>query len=620
MTMNRMVLFRLYFEGGRYERFQRLVVLRGDTAELEFFGYDWTGNGAARAFLATQYRLLVNGAERASVQVPPGATSARITLDLRTLPDGWHDLELAGATSETCPTLPVYVQRSGLPVNSATVPVALGTYGLIFESPARHWVGRVPARFQPVTRPLAPRETPAFNTTLRRGELVQTQLVPTRPHDVHRLSRNADGLLSTSNVQWYFWSDFVAARPRVPLLDGPRGRGTVGMTTHLQVGRRDIYFCDPWRVGKVRPDGEVVTLVGWRHRGIPSNYGDKQPDLELVGDWSAIPPARHGFHELWGMAWDARTLAVNEAAAPIPSEDNDKPHLVGPVAFLADTQNNRIVRVQFAPDRRDVPPKVTEFITGLADPWDVVYDNGLIYVSERTAHRLSAFDARTGARVRTVLEGPDYAGVNSNRFVYRRVPLAAVRTAPVVAPEGLFVQDGWLYFGSRAMEQVKRVHLADGRVERVADVPMDNNSQFAKIAVSDGTFGPRGSVFVAHWSVLGFGYPHAFLPDGRSWDYIAGSDERGTPWVFSSYPCAVAVGGGRMITGSVTEGLNQFSRALPGDARVDRTRYLNGSKDYLARGLNLLYGHAGWGLYGLPLPWGQSADIDYYLEWNGHRR
>lgn len=617
MDWTKMVMFRLYFEGGRYERFQRWVVLQGDSATLEFYGYDWTNNGSVRAFGASTYRLLVDGVERASTTVARGATSGQFTVALGPISDGWHELDIVGAADETCPQFWVYVQKGSSPVNREWMPVSLGTYGLVFETNGRHFSGTVPARFLPTVIHLTARETPAFSEALTRDQLVQTRLVPVRQDDDHRPNLSRTGLMTTFNTQSYFWSDFTAAEPRVPQLDGPRGQGTVAMATHLQVGRRGTYFCDPWRVGVVQSDGIVKTLAGYRHKPTPSFYGGEQ-ELELVGDWSAIPEARRGFHELWGLAWDPRTLGTNPSA---PKIDGEEPHSVGPLAFVADTQNNRICALRFSPTSRDAAAVVTEFITGLNDPWDCVCDaSGVLYVSERLSHRIVAYDATTGAQIRVVVSGPNMSGINGSRQPFRRDTLANIQAQACVGPEGLYLQDGWLYFGSRAMEQVKRVNLTTNEVQVVANVLCDDNSLYMKIAVSDGSFGPRGSVFIAAWTVLNYGYPQAYRPDGRPWDYIAGVGEPGLPWGFASYPTAVAVAGGRMIHGSVNEGLLQLSRRLPSDAQLNRDRFVSGRRLWRDRGFKLLYGDDGWGYYGLPLPWGQHPDIDYMLEAHGHRR
>jgi hypothetical protein len=82
----------------------------------------------------------------------------------------------------------------------------------------------------------------------------------------------------------------------------------------------------------------------------------------------------------------------------------------------------------------------------------------------------------------------------------------------------------------------------------------------------------------------------------------------------------MASGNGRLVHGSVNEGLLQLNRKLPADTYLDRARFFNGRKLYKERGFNLLCGDEGWGYYGLNLPWGQHPDIDYILEAHGHRR
>lgn len=609
-----------YFEGGRYERYQRLTVLSGTTASVRFYGYNLAGGGANRPLRQQRYSLLVDGVPLAQVEVAAGATEGRFSLDLTPLSDGWHELDVAGHSSETAAPWVFWLQRGTTPPAVAQVPVTTGTYGLLHGPVAgeyAHFQVRVPARFQPTELPLQPRDTPAFDTALTRADLVQVQWVPARRDDVFRPNRTRDGVITTSNRQPYFWSDLVERLPRLPLLDGPRGRGTLQMPTHLQIGRLgQIYFTDPWRVGKVATDGTVQTLAGYRHRaGLPTFWGSP-PELELVGDWSAVPESRRGFHELWGMAWDERSLVVNEAAAPIGDE---KPHLTGPRQFVADTQNNRVCLLEYAPASREQAPRVSEFIVGLSDPWDLVCSNGLLYVSERTAHRISVFDATTGRRVKTLLSGADLAGVNATtRFVFRRVALEQIRAQTCVAPEGLFLHDGWLYFGSRAMGLVKRVNLLSEVVETVVEPRLDDNANFIKLAVSDGSFGPKGTVFICTWSNNFFGYPPAYLPGGKQWEYLAGTS-RGGPWGAAGYPSAVAVRMGRMACGSSAEGLLVQSRALPGDAALP-ANYAEGARDWERLGYHLTHGPGGFGYHGLPLPWGVSSAIDSYLRAHGHAR
>jgi hypothetical protein len=608
-----------YFEGGRYERYQRLTVLSGTTASIRFFGYNMGNGGMSRPLYATSYKLLVDGVERARVNVVTGAREATFRLDLAPLTEGWHILDVVGASGvmgESCPTWPVWVSKGGRPAQ-ATMPVTTGTYGLLHgpdQSSYVHITATVPAAFRPTVQPLAPRETPAFSTALSRVDLVQAQWVPVRRDDVHRTNVTAAGVLTTHNRQPYFWSDFTAKIPPIPLLDGPRGQASVVMPTHLQVGRRGgVYFVDPWRVGKVDPDGTVTTLAGYRHSSPPSFWGSPQ-QVQLVGDWSSIPAERRGFREAWGLAWDPASLVTDETVAKI---DGEHPHLTGPRAFISDTQNNRVCVIEFSRNSRTAVPVVREFITGLGDPWDVVCDGNLLYVSERSKHRIAAYDTVTGRLDHVLVSGPALATVSSvNRFVTRLASLLTLRSHACIAPEGLYKLDDWLYFGSYAMGQVKRVHLRTGQVEHVVNPTLDGNSSFIKLAVSDGTFGPRGTVFVATWSNHFFGYPAAYLPGGKQWEYLSGTN-RGAPWGGAGYPTAVAVGQGKMVCGSSAEGLLVHSKALATDKPIP-SQYANGEKEWLRRGFHLTHGPAGFGYYGLALPWGVSADIDVYLTTHGH--
>ena len=135
--------------------------------------------------------------------------------------------------------------------------------------------------------------------------------------------------------------------------------------------RGNVYFIESWRIGKVTPDGTVVTLAGYRHKDIASYWNDPT-SAELVGDWSSIPPARRGFAQPWGMAWDPRTLVINEQVAPIPSENNEKPHVLGPTLYVSDTYRNRVLKIAYSATAHGIPPKITEFVTGLNEPWDVI--------------------------------------------------------------------------------------------------------------------------------------------------------------------------------------------------------------------------------------------------------
>lgn len=638
INMTRMVVLKGYHEFGRYERFRRIQVLESGPVSLQFQGFDFSGGGVQRALAGTRYTLLADGREIAATTVAAGTLQSQFEFDASVLAPGWRKLEIGGlATGETNPAWFVFVRR-GSTVTPEWMPVVRGTYELVQRSDSMHAWAQAPVRYSPTPRPLARRSYATFNTPLTRADMHCAQLVPLRTGDIDRPNRNASGVVSTFDQQVYFWHSMSGAKPGVALLDGPRGVGTICFATHIEIGkaapdgvpRNNLYVVDPWRVCKVSEDGTIKTLVGYRHRDMAS-YWEEPANVELVGDWSAIPESRRGFHELWGMAWDERTLNINELAARIPSENNEKPHVTGPVMFLADTQNNRICKVEFSATSHTTPAKVTEFIADSPDAWDVVYSNGSIYVTERTAHRINQYDATTGAFIRTVVSGAPLATVNVNRFVVRGASLASIRAQPCVAPEGLYKlpDDPWLYFGSFAMQQVKRVHLQTGEVQVVCDVPVDGNTQYLKIAVSDGTFGPKGTVFVSSWTAAHFGFPFTWLPEvgprferwsgpSRHWSWYE-SDPGPGNWGEFTYSMAVAVGQGRLVVGGAGEGLMVISRRNAGDP-ITGTSIQRGAREFKTRGLHLLHGHNGFGYYGLPLPWGVSTDLDNYFSFYGHTR
>jgi hypothetical protein len=621
--------------GDRYIRWEPLIVLKGVSAIK--FNCQKAGGGAV-PFSASEYTLLCDGQPVATV-TPDKPSNATFTLDASAIAEGWHVFDIAGDPGETGVFWPMFVLHGDVAPPQQWMPRATGSYA--HKGPALHRISWVPAADEPTTLALPPREFPHFSLAVDRAQLWREEVVPRRDGDLGRPMRHASGLLNTHGQQWYKWSDFIAKIPRLPLLDGPRGVGTMGYPTHVEIGRfvnpltnvpgHMLYVMDPWRVCRIKPNGLVTTLVGWRHRRPMSHWGGDQ-DLELVGDWSAIPPERHGFHELWGMCWDPVSLQVDEAAEPIPEERDLKPHAgAGPTMFVADSQNNRVCKVVFGgaassqgqAARHDVPPVVTEFLTGLADPWDVVEWRGSLIVSERTAHRICEYSMQTGELVRVILQGPPLANVNRNRFVERLASVAVIQGEPVVAPEGLYVIDDWLYFGSVAMQQVRRVHLIDGTLEVVVPNYANSKSNYIKIAVSDGTAGPKGTVFVTSWTNSHFGAPVVFRPDGTGWSVTRSTSKsisrgRGGDGDGIGYNAAVAARDGRIVYGGADEGLISLSLALPGDPACDVAKFNAGRNEYRDKGYQLTHGHNGMGFYGLPLPWGESEAIDYFLRWYGH--
>jgi hypothetical protein len=647
ITLASVLLFDGYHRSSRYERFQRLEVLTGTSAPVQFRLWDLASGGNILTIPAGVYDLLVDDVVQTSITMPSGQNVGTFTLDLTGLQDGWHILDIVRVAlpSQSVAPWAVFVNKAGgAAVAHSEVPVMSGSYDLSHDQYDHLWA-MVPVT-DPPQLPLSERSCPVFSTADSHTTLFRENIVPhRRDGNIHRVNISGDGVQSSFNRQNYFFEDMVDEYPHLHLLDGPRGVGTLMMPTHIMVDRHGGAYCmDPWRVVRVSSDGTVTTRAGYRHNTPqPRHFSESSigEGLELVGDWSAIPVDRHGFHELWGGAFDLNTVAFANLDTGAPQQlnsingDLEHPHSVGPRLFVADSQNNRICLLTFTRDSFTAEPVVTEFLTGLGDPWDVVWavgteeglSTGVIYVAERTSHRIACYNAVTGAFIRTVVDGAALATVSASRFVVPLASLATIRLEDVVAPEGLFYQDSYLYYGSDAMREVRRVHLTTGVIEVVCRPTHDENSHYIKIAVSDGTFGPRGTVFTFTFSIAKFGMPEAFLPDtgpaGTQWGFHSHlspeiSRGRGGIWESLGYPTSGGIGLGRLFVGSTEEGLIRISKVLTGDPVVNNTSYQAGRTLYRSLGYHLFYGANGYRFNDLELPWGEDDDMDYYLTWNGH--
>lgn len=611
----------------RYNRSERLTVLRGDVATI---GFKVQNDGGEKLpFAAAQYTLLVDGVQRATVDVLPGATQAEFALPLTGIEDGWRVLDIVGAPEETCAFDAVFVLRGDTRPPQDWMPVVTGSYRV---SSGPHRIQWVPARDEPTILPLVPRPQPHFSDVRPHGDFWREELVPNRRGDLGVPSVSAEGIMSTANRQFYTVGDMVAKLPRVPLRDGPRGKAILGYITSLRMGTaapdgvplNNVFGTTPWSTFKVSATGTVVTTSGYRHRGIPRHW-QSEPDLELVGDWSSIPIERRGYHELWAFFYDQSSTAVDTSAPRIPTEGNLHPHVRGPRAFAFDSQNDRICTVTHSPTSHAAPAKVDEFLTGLKDPWGGALWRDSLIVNERGSHRIVAYHKDTGELQRVILQGRALSRADyPDRLVRRLASLDEIRAEPVVGPEGGEVMDDWYYFGSAAMAQIRRVHLVTGELQIV--VP-SRSGVFVQLAVSDGTFLPRHTVFAAAWTNQQFGAPSAYVPDGNgAWvghSLTSGGSSgtprgRGTTHEIGDYAAAVAVGNGRLAYGYSSVGLIQLTASVPGDPVVDRTLYVKGKTRWFKDGLDQLHGDGGWGFYGLPQPWGHSPETDYYMTCHGH--
>lgn len=613
---DRQIWFRAMHNGSRYTRaIANTLLPRAAGVKI-----DIAVDNPADQWYSDSYTITCDGQPVGTLPKPAGKYGSCI-VDLSAIDPGWHVFDVSPSSPASGETPIPYWMHVGDAQPQTWAPAQHGSFDLVHGAKMARW-GKVPATLdagvQATGYPLAPRQWVPMTGHPDLKLMFRRDLVPGINGDPPYLHTLPGGQRTCLCTHAYAWASLVDRLPRIVLRDGPRGVGTVAGATHLQIGRRGgIYGLDSWRMFHVDPDGRVRTLLGWRH-------GDA--GLEMVGDWSTIPAERHGLHEAWGGTWDLRTVAESALDTSLLLDRGDgtmeHPHTVGPTFFIADSQHNRVLRAQFSPRDHAAPPVVTEFLTGLADPWDVVYHGGRIYVSERLAHRIAAYDATTGAYVETVVQGPAWSGVDKNRMVTVSGTLEQRRAALCVGPEGLYVLGDWLYYGSRASQRVKRIHLVSRVIEDVCDPYFDlsaGGSQYCKISVrSDGT------VFASSWESGMKSGPRAHKPDGSVWAYQSGASSalkggRGGNYADIGYSTASAVDDYRIVYSGADYGLVELSLAVPADPPAwDKNLYAAGRVEYEAAGYRLTHGVDGYGQWGYPLPWGASAAMAYYLTCHGH--
>jgi hypothetical protein len=292
-----------------------------------------------------------------------------------------------------------------------------------------------------------------------------------------------------------------------------------------------------------------------------------------------------------------------------PLVNGEPPHVgIGPKAYVTDTQNGRVCMIQcngggpagvalFGTNDRNAPAKVTEFIVGLSKPWGCEVVGATLHVAEQGGGKVTAYDKTTAA-------------------VQWSVPLPGA--------EGCRYQDGILYVGSAATRVLWKLDLATKTLTPHATVPV---GYYINVAVSDGSFFPRGYTATVTWLDVQFGFPMVWDTNGKEVNRYTlgfippsqgGKPMKGMPFPNGiSYPTAVSLGDGRMTWGAVQEGLHRISAALPTDTFVDPL-VLKGAQEWKDKHYDMLFEPRGFGFYGLPLPWGESDAIDAYLKQYGH--
>jgi hypothetical protein len=622
-----------FHSGGRYDRFQDAIELTGATqwpnGPASQWGPDGFGPTTTFAVWTEQVKLpdgtvgplpfgltgtltlTVDGKPLATRSVNPTDTEIHFVVPQASLPaDGLYSVTGLPADWGVL-DYPMTSRSTAKQAPQTRVAVVSGSHSWghrHFNGTAGQYSSAwVPPVFAPVEMPLAPRQYVPWPANFKDvSELTYIMLAVSRPNDVYRPSRLKSGAITTANSQNYEYQDISKAWPVWPALSGKRGRGNIICPTSLrETGRPTggkVTGTEPWRVFAVDDDGTVRTLAGYEHDNTMPQYTDVKYDgvqqypvemPKLIGDWSAIPAARRGFRELWDIAWDSDSTTIDQASPLVGGEHT---HVTGPVAFVTDTRNGRVCKLAFSATDRAAPCVVTEFLTGLSAPWGCEIVGNELFVTEQGG-RLAAYDKHTGALLRSV--------------VYPRA-------------EGLRYWNGALYVGSAADLTVKLVDPATLTVIRTfCKVGSPGlNVNFVNLAVS------KGYVATVTWSNGQFGWPVLFDPSGNLVPGFCapaykGSVARPKGHPISedlSYVTAVSMNldKGIITWGTVQEGLHRLAASLPTDIAVSPA-VLQGQQKWDALDLPVLYGDNGFGLYGLPLPWGQHGpEVDAFLRSLGH--
>lgn len=501
----------------------------------------------------------------------------------------------------------------------------------------------------PTAQPLKARARKAWSAHLPIERIHAQQIVPFHSDDYYMPQALADGRLVTDSLQGYFASGLFdrAQGGCYQNMDADRGVAFLGLVTGLACGRAGkTYAVDVQSFKRIDANHKVTTIFGKRVKTERPPYWERTDELsyEWVGDFGTETRRPK---LLWGSGtWWQPSLAEDTTAAPIPSEGNERPHEgMGPVWFICDIKHGLVWRVQYAPNKHDVPPLVTVFAQGLDDPWSVWAIGDTLYVAERKGNAIRVFDIGSGVELKRfsgfgVFEFRDHSGMWLTTVI-------DPDGAPdwFTAPECLYSlpdEPDTLYIGSAVTKDIRALTLSTGAVRVHVKLPPAIDHQFVNFAVSSGVTGPRYSVVATTFGLQNwFGRPIMIDADGtpvmRRWINAKGVIETST-WQTTGEALALHQNAGQMsgdatyalscamshdpnnaviVYAGTAPGVCELSMANEGEPVIDPAA-VAGRAEWFERGLNLPHGNGGYGFAGMPLPWGTSANIDAFLRANGH--
>jgi hypothetical protein len=250
------------------------------------------------------------------------------------------------------------------------------------------------------------------------------------------------------------------------------------------------------------PDGGFLAMNAFSKDTRILRFGPKAADgtWPYAGDFTALGPSNPAMVHAYQMAigpdgsvyvgnQDTNTVTryagvgqpdAGEPRSPAASPDRPAdldPGVVVPSAKSSPEGIDQVRGITFGPD-------------------------GLLYVCDRGAARVAAFDPATGRRVRVVADATDglkhpiqalfsadgqrlYVGDNGHDCVFevdmssRKVrTLVPHRAGGLQAPSALAIHGPWLYVGSREGRQILRFSLKDGKPDDKPFATLPDNPEF----------------------------------------------------------------------------------------------------------------------------------------------
>jgi hypothetical protein len=666
--------------GARYERFQRHTTIKTTVSSHKFNCDDQTGGGATAVFPHHHYGielapLNANGqlgeyVERGTFTPAVGARTHTTDITLGSEPDGWYLLRIVAYDASNnviatngCVKYWITIDRNGQARDSPWTVRQAGNFAWVHPVAAgpiyNQWIVYPKEAVTPQARPLPARfSVTPFSTNLTYTSLARVELLggsDTADQNLYYPLLTEDGVLVAANSQGYEPSGMFLKYPNHADVDGERGIAMSPYPLFLRGGRNGkVYGMTPHSMFVIDSTGKKKTLCGITHSGTPYYWEHPatvptDPRIRIVGNWDASIPADERWpRESWGFVWDPRSLLLDTTAAPIGGELPHLPYTTGlgetingPRAFFVDSLN-RLVEVQFNGSNRDTPPVCKVKLSGLFDPWSIALTSETtIAISERGANRISEWNFQTWTKVRDIVSSPTASVVGRvgatdarRRFSFWPGQSATTaRTYDVVGPEGLDCHythptlGRWLYYGSLAQEQVRRVHLDTGVIEHVCYPTIASpgggvGSYYVQFAVSDGTFGPAGGLFTTtFYNGPEWGKPEAFKPDGTRWllqNNAAGYGVNmgaGVPTNGSHYSIGVACHEGRLFTGDSSGQIYYMCKRDGYDNMLNGTVAYSGWTQWVHRGYFLVHGPYSLNKTTNPLPYGEHPDMDYWMDY-----